>query len=604
MDIGVDPLSDVLQKVHAKNLATYQRLLQQQTQNEATQALFWDIVVVTAGDVQQRRSYEHRIDLKLKQGRLPCRAKYHVIEDPPQSRMGSGGATCQAMKILQEQYPMDFLAKARTLLVHAGGYSTRLPHISARGKIFTTLPQADHLEGIQVLELKLVLYLHLLETMPPGVFLTSADGIELFASGTPFPSEPKPFTITALAHPSSTRIGSTHGVYLLQDADHLVTRDRKLHPKDQSAFLLKCQRFLHKPSLEVMKSVPGVIYPGSKASTTDIVYTDSCYYFDPQTATLMANMFPSLDPKCDLEAWADILDFQDIFCATHSSIQQPTSLSSDPHILGRQLVKRSFQKAGVSLDVMVLNASKFYHLGTMQEFLDGTCTDVAFMRELNIRNMVAGMATVFALEKVDLAEYDSTSNIRRIGNLDRGAYVSPPVYIENSILAPEVHVGPHSIVIDSDLPNRAVLPGNCCLFTLQIHQSTYVTFTFSVNDDMKKSVKAIATAETALKDLLFIFERVPISRMLHPNTTPSIESTLVETQRSEGLSLWNAPVFEMARTRHDSISLALDRLDRIRSCISETHIEEMTTSNDRSDPSSIVGWVSLKDAARMAREFE
>jgi hypothetical protein len=81
------------------------------------------------------------------------------------------------------------------------------------------------------------------------VFLTSADGIELFASKDPFPSELKPFTITALAHPSSTQIGSTHGVYLLKDPNEQVIKDKALPAHEQSALLLECERFLHKPSL-------------------------------------------------------------------------------------------------------------------------------------------------------------------------------------------------------------------------------------------------------------------------------------------------------------------------------------------------------------------
>ncbi|KAF9976342.1 hypothetical protein BGZ75_000273 [Mortierella antarctica] len=164
---GIDDLSNVLQAVHAKNLKAYQRLLEHPataTDKTQEQDPFWDIVVITAGDAQQRRCYESKLRDKLANGHIPQRATYHVIDDPPQSKIGSGGSTCLVMKVLQEHYPPNILAN-----VHAGGYSTRLPHISARGKIFMTIPQADRAEGIQILELKLVLYLHLLESMPPGV---------------------------------------------------------------------------------------------------------------------------------------------------------------------------------------------------------------------------------------------------------------------------------------------------------------------------------------------------------------------------------------------------------------------------------------------------
>jgi len=39
-----------------------------------------------------------------------------------------------------------------------------------------------------------------------------------------------------------------------------------------------------------MKATQNVIYHGSSSDAPDIVYTDSCYYFDPQTAGVMANV--------------------------------------------------------------------------------------------------------------------------------------------------------------------------------------------------------------------------------------------------------------------------------------------------------------------------
>nr|ANG60354.1 GDP-L-fucose pyrophosphorylase [Mortierella alpina] len=596
---GIDDLSQVLQAVHAKNLKIYQRLLKHPaTAIPRTQAQdpFWDIVVITAGDAQQRKCYENRISEKLVKGLIPQRAKYHVIDDPPQSKIGSGGSTCLVMKVLREHYPADILSK-----VHAGGYSTRLPHISARGKIFMTIPQADRAEGIQILELKLVLYLHLLETMPPGVFLTSADGIELFSSNTPFPSEPKPFTITALAHPSSTQIGSTHGVYLLHDTDNVVTHDRDLHPRDQSALLLKCEQFLHKPSIDVMKSVPRVIYPDPNDSANDVVYTDSCYYFDPQTANLMADMYSSLHPECDLEAWADILSFQDQHPASLSSAQDSTAPSSlSPHVQGRHLVKQLLQQAGVSLDVMVLNASKFYHLGTMQEFLEGTCTHKAFMHELNIRNTDLGIAVVVS-QPNDILPADT-----------RNGAVQSPLYIENVVLAPEAQIHPCSIIVDSCLPRDAIIPKSSCVFTLQLQDREFVTFTFSLKDDMKRMTPASVTATALSKDeeaiagldRLYIFERVPVSRMLPPHQAHPLTGATVEAP-SAGLSLWNAPVFEIARTAQESVRLALDRLDRIRNCLDGAPAEAVCNPDlGRKPGADIVGWISLMNAARKAREYE
>ncbi|KAF9140521.1 hypothetical protein BGX30_006410 [Mortierella sp. GBA39] len=598
---GVDELSNVLRNVHAQNLASYSRLLKEEsrtTENEPVNTVdkempFWDIVIVTAGDKQQKHCYQRRINQKLTDRSIPSRARYLVIEDPPNSKIGSAGSTCLVMKILQETFPADFLLQARTLLIHAGGYSTRLPHVSARGKVFTALPQADKPEGIQVLDLKLVLYLHLLKSMPPGVFLTSADGIELFSSCSPFPKDPKPFTITALAHPSSTQIGSTHGVYLLHDPEGLIPTDRARIPKDQSALLLKCRKFLHKLSLDEMRRTPKLIYNNSSASEgqEEEVYTDSCYYFDPHTAALMANVYPRLSPECDLEAWADVLSFQD---SCPSNYETGTNIRA----ITQQPLKQELRDANVQLDVMVLNASKFYHLGTMQEFIFATCTDRAFMSELNIRNSTPGVAIISALKS--------------------------PLFIENCHIPPTAQIGAGSVLVDTNLPDtkegckeRIQIPAHTCMFTLQLQEHAFVTFTFSVNDDMKRAVSATITTSSEgtnddthqiLLKRLMIFESVPVSEMLTNNNNDLKHEHEHRPPTSQiqacgnTLSLWTAPVFEIASTAQESTQFALDRLARIRRFQTGGQGGERSSASTRST-TPMLGWVSLKDAARIAREL-
>ncbi|KAF9340314.1 hypothetical protein BGZ91_002605 [Linnemannia elongata] len=634
---GVDELSNVLRDVHAQNLASYSRLLKEEsrtTENEADNTIvqelpFWDIVVVTAGDKQQKYCYQRRINQKLTNSSIPSRARYLVIEDPPNSKIGSAGSTCLVMKILQETFPADFLLQARTLLIHAGGYSTRLPHVSARGKVFATLPQADKSEGIQVLDLKLSLYLHLLKSMPPGVFLTSADGIELFSSCLPFPKDPKPFTITALAHPSSTQIGSTHGVYLLQDPEGLIPTDRARVPKDQSALLLKCHKFLHKPSLDEMRRTPKLIYNNSSASggQEEEVYTDSCYYFDPHTAALMANVYQKLSPECDLEAWADVLSFQDSSPSNHETGTTAQAITQQP-------LKQALREANVQLDVMVLNASKFYHLGTMQEFIFATCTDRAFMSELNIRNSTPGVAIISALSlsTARIQQQQQQQQQEQEQEQDQQTpqwQLESPLFIENCHIPPTAKIGAGSVLVDTNLSyteegseERIQIPADTCMFTLQLQEHAFVTFTFSVNDDMKRAVSTTTTTSSSfsspeetnddtlqiLLERLKIFDSVPVSEMLANNNNYlkheyEHRPPTSQTQACENtLSLWTAPVFEIASTAQGSTRFALDRLARIHQFQSGGMRGEMRSAMSRS-ATPMLGWVSLKDAARIAREL-
>ena len=52
--------------------------------------------------------------------------------------------------------------------------------------------------------------------MPPGIFVTSADTIELYVLDGDWTFNNSGFT--ALAHPSPIEIGTTHGVFVLDDS--------------------------------------------------------------------------------------------------------------------------------------------------------------------------------------------------------------------------------------------------------------------------------------------------------------------------------------------------------------------------------------------------
>ena len=67
----------------------------------------------------------------------------------------------------------------------------------------------------QMLELQLALFIEFPEQMNPGIFLVASDILTLFNSEGDL-SFTKP-GFTALAHPSPINIGTTHGVFALND---------------------------------------------------------------------------------------------------------------------------------------------------------------------------------------------------------------------------------------------------------------------------------------------------------------------------------------------------------------------------------------------------
>jgi hypothetical protein len=112
---------------------------------------FWDVVVITAFDDVQKQLYEDILAEKLLRREIPNTPKYHVLADPPGPRIGSGGATLAALDFLERAYPQQIDSCThlknishshidKILLVHAGGYSKRLPNHTMSGKIFCPIP--------------------------------------------------------------------------------------------------------------------------------------------------------------------------------------------------------------------------------------------------------------------------------------------------------------------------------------------------------------------------------------------------------------------------------------------------------------------------------
>ncbi|KAG0419989.1 hypothetical protein HPB47_003747, partial [Ixodes persulcatus] len=117
-------------------------------------AVFWDAVVISAADEQQAAAFRLQIQRKKERGLLPL-VPYHVVSDLPGAKMGSGGATLHVLERLAELYG-DRSFAMRTLLIHTGGQSKRLPSHSVLGKLFALLPLSADTE-FQMLDLKLAM---------------------------------------------------------------------------------------------------------------------------------------------------------------------------------------------------------------------------------------------------------------------------------------------------------------------------------------------------------------------------------------------------------------------------------------------------------------
>ena len=151
----------------------------------------FDIVVITAANRAQAAGY--RAQLRGRKG-------FVVIPDPGDRRVGSLGATVNALKLLARRGA----ARGRVLVCHSGGDAKRTPAYSAMGKAFVPMP-----DGRPMLD-------HIVEAMDalpqaPGVVVCCGDVVpRLDPARVRFAAK----GVTGVAYPDGPWQARRHGVYV------------------------------------------------------------------------------------------------------------------------------------------------------------------------------------------------------------------------------------------------------------------------------------------------------------------------------------------------------------------------------------------------------
>ncbi|XP_010167401.2 fucose-1-phosphate guanylyltransferase, partial [Antrostomus carolinensis] len=539
---------------------------------------FWDVVAVTAADAEQALGYRQQLAGKLSREELPLGTRYHVFVDPPGPKIGNGGSTLHVLRCLEDLYG-DKWTTFTVLLIHSGGYSQRLPNASALGKIFTALPFGDPI--YQMLELKLAMYIDFPSHMKPGILVTCSDDIELYSTGvTETVAFDKP-GFTALAHPSDLTVGTTHGVFVL----------------DPSSFSGKggleytsCRRFLHKPAVETMRRCGAVCVrrncpqPSSSGDHSDsemdseCVYTDSIFYMDHSIAKQLLMFYKQMGTLCcEIDAYGDFLQALGPG-ATQDYTKNTSNVTKEESQLVEVRQKLYSLLKGTALNVIVLNNSKFYHIGTTQEYLLHLASDSKLKFELNLQPVAF---SIFCGKGETLTQ--SASIIQSV--LEPGCLIGPGSVIEYSRIGPEVSVGENSIISGSHINWKVDIPANCFLSSLSIkmnNQVKYASMVFGVEDDLKKSVKLLSDIHSLQFFGVSLLECLDLWGMKVSDQLFSSESTR--------LGLWTARIFPVCSTLSESVRMSLKMLSSVQHMsafilngFKLLSVEEMLTYKDVED---------------------
>ena len=432
-----------------------------------------------------------------------------------------------------------------------------------------------------MLELKLAMYIDFPSHMKPGILITCSDDIELYSTGV---AEAVTFDkpgFTALAHPSDLTVGTTHGVFVL----------------DPSSFSGKggleyasCHRFLHKPDIETMRQcgavcVRGNSQPSSSGGHSDsemdleCVYTDSIFYMDHSTAKQLLTFYKQMGSLCcEIDVYGDFLQALGPR-ATQDYIKNTSNVTEEESQLVAVWEKLYSLLKGTALNVIVLNNSKFYHIGTTQEYLFHFTSDSNLKFELDL------LSVAFSIFSDDAAETlgQSASIVQSI--LEPGCLIGPGSVIEYSRIGPEVSVGKKSIISGVCVNFKVDIPANCFLSSLSIkinNQVKYVSMVFGVEDDLKKSVKLLSDTHSLQFFGVSLLECSDLWGV-------TVSDQLFSGEHAR-LRLWTARIFPVCSTLNESVRMSLKMLDSVQHMsalkldgFKLVSVEEMLTYKDVED---------------------
>lgn len=322
----------------------------------------WSAIVLTAANQAQAQVYRQELLLRQRRGLIPEETLCLSVPDPASARVGSGGATLNALLAVSEYLSAragrayisaDTIQDTKILVLHSGGDGRRVPQSSVTGKSFVSLPiLADDGEMLAPLDMLLRLLSRICASAPSGMFVASGDVILTVLQDHFDWSRPG---VTGLAIPTPKAYGSHHGVYRLEPGTQRV-----------DAFFQKASQ----PILEEQGVVRddetvlidcGVIYLCSRTTERFL----NCHVTPPFDACTYLGV-DSGAPPARFELYSDfLLGLADV--SEREAYMAETC--DDP---GKTQVREFLWQTmrDIPFQAVVAEGGEFLHLGTTEETID------------------------------------------------------------------------------------------------------------------------------------------------------------------------------------------------------------------------------------------
>lgn len=440
-----------LQQSYNDNWSDYERSL--------TRVRFpkWDYIILTASNESQAQAYRTQIDYRVRSGYLPADTHYAVLPDPDGKRVGSGGATLNALKYIREHEGTADCFKGRHILViHSGGDSKRVPQYSACGKLFAPVPHELPDGRRSTLFDEFIIGMSGVPSrIPDGMLVLSGDVLLLF---NPLQIDFSGNGAACISFKEPAEIGKNHGVFL--GNEHGMVSE-----------------FLHKQSVEQLTKKGAVNEKGNvNIDTGAVIFSSeilndlfSLISTDGENDKGKFDKFVSEETR--LSFYADFL----YPLAEDSTLENfyketPEGSFTDELREARTEVWNALSK--YSLKLLSLSPAEFIHFGTTKELLALMTEKVRSYEHLDWKTTVK--STVHQNKNC------TTNN----SYLQHNVTIGQNTYIEDSYLRNGTTVGNNCIISTANLENVTV-PDNTVIHCLKQNDGSFVCRAYGIEDNPK-----------------------------------------------------------------------------------------------------------------------
>lgn len=280
------------------------------------------------------------------------------------------------------------------------------------------------------------------------------------------------------------------------------------------------------------------------------VFTDGTYFVDWKTLKSLYD-FSEAEMKpidCEIDAYGDFLQALGPEASPDYTKNVANVTKEMPSLVEKRRKIYEFLK-GTPLNVLLLNESKFYHIGTFKEYIHHFCKDATFRFESHFLSDVMVKRHGFSEEKINM---DQRCLIHCHQTLP--STIGQHTVLEYCDINSGSSVGNNCIISNVPIPEGACIPDDTFMTTVCVSSGDvaglFVTVVFDVGDNVKKMVRSDDLGKLQYRGL-------PLDRVLRL-------LALTQDLNQEVVSLWQVKLFPVFRSCKDSVCYAINMTNALK----------------------------------------